>query len=326
MLQQYISYDKYFKPGIRVKLSIPLSGGEIFREWAEVESLELDVILLRLSRTILPEHVLISIGSILELRIIANTGSFCCRGIVISDYDGQFLQIELISEIITNELREYFRIDVFLPIRASRPAEQDPDRIMEEWRERRRLLTDRYAVEEAEPRQEIDWSGTMPASVNISGGGLRCKIPPRTEKGDLLWVELQLPLSSPRDLLLIGKVVYTSPITIDGETLFDTAMHFFFIDERDRDAIINYISEMELRRIREFKKHYLPYSLTHDNEKKGSRWETILTRAFYAILCTFAVVYLVITLLNYRKNRKESEIEKAFEQSIKEYAEKIRNK
>lgn len=309
---------------MRVKLSIPLSGGEVFREWAIVDNIELNLISLRLSRAILPEHVAISIGSIIEVRIFANNISYCCRGIVINEYNGEFLNMELISEIITNELREFFRIDVFLPVHITRPTEQDEERLKDEWIQRRRQMVNPYENEEVDPtRIENEWAQLLPIPVNMSGGGMRCKVPTPTAKGDLLWVKIHVPLSPQRDVLLVGKAVYASTVTENNETLHDTAMHFLLIDERDRDALINYISDMELRRIREFKKHYLQHSLANEDKEKRPLWERFLIKTFYAAICSFALIYLINALINYKNNRSKHEIEKTFENSIQEYADKV---
>jgi hypothetical protein len=327
MLENFIDYDKYFHAGLRIKLSIPLSGGEVFREWAVVENLELNLISLRMSRSLLPEHVQISIGSILEVRMFGEASSYCCRGIVISEYDGSLLLMELISEVISSELREYFRIGVFLPIKMQRPADQDNDKVKDEWMARRRLLSPLMLEGEESLRMaglESDWNMVLPTATNISGGGMRCKFSSQVYKGDMVHLEIFLPLTPPRTITVVGKVVYVNEVVEESTPLWDTALHFLFVEERDRDAIINYISEVELRRIREFKKSYLNYSMGQERPQTNSGWERLLIRGFYIIIVVFTLYYLINALLSYHHHHEKHVIEKSFEDSVREYAKKKR--
>ncbi len=266
MIRHYLKYEMYFTPGARIRIGIPVSGGEVFREWGIFSSLELNVLSLCLSRKILPEYAQIGIGAILELQVSKEGVSYYCRGIVISEYDDDNLLLELISEIITTELREYFRIDTFLPLAYSVPAEQNSLRVKEKWTEQRELRRLRELSAEQRPGLEqqrlaspptTDWDQVMPISANISGGGIRTTINEKLQHGDLMILEIYLPLSLPKVVSAIGRVVYVNPVPLEGgpEILHDTAMHFLFIDERERDQIISYISETELKRIREFKNH-----------------------------------------------------------------------
>lgn len=336
MIRHFLNYETYFKPAARIRIGIPVSGGEVFREWGIISSLELNVLSLRLSRKILPEYAQIGIGAILELQVNKEGVSYYCRGIVISEYDDDNLLLELISEIITSELREYFRIDAFLPLAYSVPAEQNPLRVKEKWTELRELRRQRELSTEQRPGLEqqrmaspptTDWDQVMPISANISGGGIRTRINKRLRHGDLLNLEIYLPLFHPKVLTAVGRVVYVNPVVLEGgaELLHDTAMHFLFIDERERDQIISYISEMELKRIREFKKNPLRQIQSASNNQSIPRlnWERLALQLFYLLILAVTSFYLVNGLINYRNNRQKGEIEKTFEDSLKKYSDKV---
>jgi hypothetical protein len=119
-------------------------------------------------------------------------------------------------------------------------------------------------------------------------------------------------------------VVYATAINFPDtdETFYDTAMHFLEIDERDRDHLIGYISELELRRIREFRKSYLSYALTRD-ERSGpqTNWERYLLRLIYLLIALVAAFYLVNGLVSYKKGHDKGAIERSFEESIEKYKE-----
>ncbi len=336
MIRHILNYETYFKPGARIRIGIPVTGGEVFREWGIISTLELNVLSLRLSRRILPEYAQIGIGAILELQVGKEGVSYYCRGIVISEYDDDNLLLELISEIITTELREYFRIDAFLPLAFSVPAEQNPLRVKEKWTAQRVLRRQQELSAEQRPglvQQRLaappttDWDQVMPISANISGGGIRTRINERLRYGDLLNLEIYLPLFRPKILTVVGRVVYANPVVLESgaEILHDTAMHFLFIDERERDQIINYISEVELKRIREFKNNPLRQVQSANNSQAIPRfnWERLALRSFYLLILAVTSFYLINGLINYRNNRQKGEIEKTFEDSIKKYSDKV---
>ncbi len=100
-------------------------------------------------------------------------------------------------------------------------------------------------------------------------------------------------------------------------------MHFLFIDERERDQIISYISEMELKRIREFKKNPLRQLQPASQSIPRFNWERAALQLFYLLILATAGYYLINGLVNYRNNRQKGEIEKTFEDSLKKYSDKV---
>jgi hypothetical protein len=130
-------YPPYFV-GMKVEVGIPLSDNTTFRDWAIINEFDEDLVSLQLSRDILPSGVSLRIGQILTIRSEHDFQIYVCRAFIVSKGFEQELLLRLTGEIVANELREFYRIDAFLPIKFIRLAEEDLDAAQKRWSERRR--------------------------------------------------------------------------------------------------------------------------------------------------------------------------------------------
>jgi len=185
------------------------------------------ILSLQLSRDVLPVDVSLRYGQILELRGGSEENGYCCRAIVVSEGDANELLLRLIGEIVSDELREFYRIDAFLPIKYFVSGEQKIDRLRKQWEERRtrreqleiehkdqrwtrEVLSaddklpddpthDLLETEDTElpPDRSTDekgvhdsWDTIIPLAANISGGGLRIITHQGFEAGEYALLEI----------------------------------------------------------------------------------------------------------------------------------------
>jgi hypothetical protein len=142
---QYTS--RYFM-GMKVEVGIPLPDSKVFRDWAIISEIDEDLVSLQLSRDILPDGVHLRVGQMLTLRSESDGQSHTCRAFIVSKGYEQDLLLRLTGEIVYDELREFYRIDAFLPIKFTTLHDQNPAIVKKEWEERRKRRLEEERVRE----------------------------------------------------------------------------------------------------------------------------------------------------------------------------------
>jgi hypothetical protein len=348
-------YARYFPAGIKIGVGIPLPNAEVFRDWAIIHEIDEDLVSLQLSRDALPVNVSLNYGQILELRGGSDNNGYCCRAIIVSEGDAHELLLRLIGEIVSDELREFYRIDAFLPIKYFVSQEQHIDVLHKQWEERcehrqqfemrqkekrwrsglvsvagglpQERLQDHEEddVDEGEPKES--WDTIIPLAANVSGGGVRLFTHQGFEDGEYVLVEILIP-SPQRVVDAIARVVFANACLVsEGDRpYFNTGFQFVYINERDRDAIVNYISNVQLKRIQQLRERYLfrDYVDTADSIKNTDIFS--VRNIVYWIVSTLIMIVIVSVLINffwhYANERPKGEIERVFEDGVKKYREK----
>lgn len=281
-------YAKFFTSGLKVTVCIPMGNNEMFRDWGTVVLLEKDVLTLQLSRDRYSGSVHLVHGIILDLRIGVGDAGFRCSAILVETEDGGFVRVILTGSVSAAEPREYYRIDVFIPFRYEFYPEQNLDVLIEKWRKRKQSIlahaTERRAalienhresllrtvMDEADPKWQeqlvkteqyadayldidISWSSVVAYKINLSAGGFRFVTSDDFDIDKLVFFELFIPIHPPRIVETVARVVTKSAnLSINEEKkYFNIAVHFVLIDDRDRDAIVSHIFQMEAMRIRQ---------------------------------------------------------------------------
>ncbi|MDR3579498.1 MAG: DUF5634 family protein [Oryzomonas sp.] len=142
---QYTS--RYFT-GMKVEVGIPLPGSKVFRDWAIISEVDEDLVSLQLSRDMLPDGVNLRVGQMLTLRSESDGQARTCRAFIVSKGYDQDLLLRLTGEIVYDELREFYRIDAFLPIKFNTLIDQNPAIVKKEWEERRKQRLEEERVRE----------------------------------------------------------------------------------------------------------------------------------------------------------------------------------
>lgn len=375
-MSDYDRYLQYFPVGLKVTVGIPVPGGDTFHDWAIIHQIDEDLVSLQLSRDTLPENVRLTVGTIFDVRAGDETSGYSCRAIVVTEGYRREILLRLIGEIVSSELREFYRIDAFLPIRYFISEEQSEVRLKKNWQQKReeRAVAEKERKERAQkpwerlsqasaheelPTEEQNiegffadsgeeddyqeqnptdddtadhsWDDVIPLAANISGGGLRMLLHHRFQAGSLVPLEIYLPVEPDNRIIdAVGVVAFANENYAAGKqfqrTTYNTGLKFKCIDERDRDAIVSYISTVQLKRIRQMREQYLfrsgpasdPSPLT-----KEQRRMFVIKSVASAITVLALMIGLALYFKDYSENRPKNQIEQIFDKGFEEYLKKI---
>lgn len=327
-------YARYFPKGQRVQLLLPTLSGTPFIEWASVFALLDDLLELRLSRDRLPSGVSLTLGTTLELKIIRDGTMYASRVLVVGEPDRELLSVRLVGDVIISDLREYFRIDAYLPVRYVLPDTTDIDALTRQWTSRRDSAAaskdqSAFFFSGNPPSTDVSvsikpWSQPHPIAANISGGGIKINIPDPLPQGALLFVELFLPAAVPHVVETVGKVIQSERLLTpdDSSPVYQTAITFLQIDERDRDAIINYITFEQIRRLRAMQR---TEPATAPEVRQPLGFGTLARRCASGLICILLLALLVRFFYHYSQGHEQHEIAAIFEGGIKKYLEQFRH-
>ncbi len=282
-------------PGTRIEVGILLPDASVFRDWAIINEVEDDLVLLQLSRDVLPSGVTLRVGQILTIRSEIDFQIYSSSAFIVSKGYDQELLLRLTGNISREELREFYRINSFLPINTHRLPDQDPitvmnywekqqaerrktenlrrlrleeirrEKILEEERDKKKLFYESHLIgdkieqqaketyqeqNEANEYEEVGLSIPVTA-VNISAGGLKMSSPQEFSKDEVVLLEIFVPTSK-QYIDVVARVIFSTPCESSDKEIkfFNTGMQFTLITESAHYAINNYISKIQLQRIR----------------------------------------------------------------------------
>jgi len=345
-------YASFFSAGMRVGVGIPLPNSETFLDWAVIHEFDEDLVSLQLSRDQLPVGVSLHEGQIVDLRGGRDDAAYSCRAIIVVEGREGWIQLRLIGEIVTDELREYYRIDAFLPVKYYISREQNPELLRKEWQSRRiqRINAEQLRKQQRwanplvarsgelppEPHQEMlpepddhdpSWDTIIPLAASISGGGIRIISHQHFEDGWYVPLEIMIPI--PRRIVeVVGRVVFVKRrfVAAGDRESYNVALKFVFIDERDRDAIVNHIVNVQLIRIRQLRENFSlrdnRYGPGDDGAPLHFNWKYLAKNIGYGAVCILILAILFYYYLGYATDHPKSELEQVFETGIRNLLDK----
>jgi len=325
-------YRRYFVAGERIRVTIPPREDSLQR-WGAITALQEDLLAFTLDGTPGPFLLPAKPGDSLELQVSAGGSFYRCRALLVGETDGEegehLFQARLVGEVINDDLRDYFRIDVFLPVWSSQVSGVSADEARERWLrrlasfDRRSMTPDSFFRDMAGGAAEDGGAHLHPAPVaaNISGGGMRLTLPEPVQPGDLVDLLLYLPTRPPKVLDIVGKAVQVTPLpNAAGETQeASVALTFLHITEPERDELIGFISRSQLAQMREQRRGQRADPLP----RPFSRWRALLVFV-YGFLAALVLLGIVRGLVNYYRHHEKHEIEQVFEEQIRKYMEKFK--
>lgn len=233
---------EFFRPGKRVKIEMAIGADGCFVEWADVVAVEDDLIYLRLSRDAFPEDLQLDAGA----RVLVRGGDqgnvkslgFSCHGTIASMGKNGELQVRVAEKVKPDDLREYYRLNSEIPVTLFNLSAGGAD-----------------ILSSGTPSVQ----GVVSRIVNISGGGIRTETVLEAADGDIVYATFHLPLPEPKEVPLVAQVVHSEKIAgADGDDeVYSTGLRYVHINERDRDSIVRYVCNEEIKRIRQTKKEFL---------------------------------------------------------------------
>jgi hypothetical protein len=250
-----VPYAHYFKVGRPVKVGIHLAENILHEDHAVIMAMEDNRMKLELCGSGLAEMGGAKTGT--NVTVINDSGYsiFRCSASLETETTGRSISLFLSGGIREKQLREHFRFDVYLPLVYSIHEDHSPTSVKDEWRMskiRNNELPPPILGRHKDGLKVMKWKGLEnlpPERVNLSGGGLRFRMPGYTDPGTLMLVDLFLPLLVPRVISVVTNVLRCNEMMLfwTRGDFYSTAMRFYYIDEKDRETIISYIF-MEQRR------------------------------------------------------------------------------
>lgn len=234
---QPCNYQDYFHPGQRATVQISLDGSGVFSDGAVVTAVEETCIALRLSRDHLPERALLHADAPLLIRVGGSDNGYSCGGVVLHHQPEAELRVGFVGEVMPEDSREFFRLNTEIPL----------------------VLFNVSAgtAEESGFGARKVAAPALPRIVNISGGGFRTETRMAMSIGDTIYATFRLPLPQPEVVPIVAQVVFSEVIERDGVTMVSAGLHFVHLSERDRDSIVRYVCNEEIKRIRLCRKKFL---------------------------------------------------------------------
>jgi hypothetical protein len=226
------NYHDYFHLGQRARVQMSLKGDGVFNDGAIVTAIGNGEIALRLSRDTLPEGVLLHSKAPLLVRVGSGGNGYSCRGVVLDEPSGEDLRVAFIGQVMSEDLREYFRLSAEIPVTLFNVTAGSAE-------ESSGTGGLRLATE-----------GRLPRIVNISGGGLRTETEMAMSPADIIYATFHLPLPEPRVIPVVTQVMHSEVIERSEGPCVSAGLRYMHINERDRDAIVRFVCNEEIRRIR----------------------------------------------------------------------------
>ncbi|GFO54577.1 hypothetical protein GMSM_15840 [Geomonas sp. Red276] len=324
----YDAYREFLSPGSRIEVGIPLSGGGVFRDWAVVGEFQGDELLVQISRDVLPAEVHIDQGYILDVSIRIKNELYTCSGIIVHKQSEKVLRIRLFGPFTLKERRQFFRINLDLRIKYAIIKEAAYGSVEADWKQRREIEQMKFqgfdevviAAHRARyrPTVPLEWRDLPNWEVNLGGGGLALLLAHHAYPDDLVAMEIHLPLSPPRLIHTVARVIHVIPAKVRGKAGCRAGMSFVMLAEHDRDLLFQHISATQMAFLRDradrrdfgFAEPPPPEPLT----KREKAVRGILVVAVFLV-----TVFLVRKCVDYIKQGPPNEIQQTYQKSLKQY-------
>lgn len=236
MQKETCNYRDYFHTGQRARVEMSLQGDRKFNDGAIVTAVGDSHIALRLSRDKMPDGALLHPEAPLVLRVGGSGNGYSCRGIV-NEQTGEDLRIGFVGRVVSEDSREYFRLSTDIPVVLFN-------------------VTAGSAEESGTGGLRLANGSSLPRIVNISGGGLRTETEMAMTIGDIVYATFHLPLPEPKVVPAVAQVVHTEVIERGDAAIVSAGLSFMHMNERDRDTIVRYVCNEEIKRIRLCRKDF----------------------------------------------------------------------
>ncbi|KAF0219382.1 MAG: type IV pilus assembly [Geobacteraceae bacterium] len=254
-----IVFEKYFLVDHQVNIGVQLTDNKFYEDTAAIKFIQGDRLQLELYGDGLSHGVVTEAGAQVVITSKEAWALCRCHAVLEKEVIGKEMDLRLISQVDVQQRREYFRLDVCIPILYSIPEDQQLRGVYEEWNGKKLasgLIPSPAMIPCNEGFKVIDWNNgdeIKPCNANLSGGGLRFKMKDSLTPGTLVHLAIFLPLVPARVIYAVGAVVRANEIrlTWDKHSSYSTGIEFKFIDEKDRETIISYIFNEQRNKLRE---------------------------------------------------------------------------
>lgn len=229
------NYQDYFRVGQTARVELMLEDDRRYTDRGVITGMDGHQLAVRLSRDTLPEGATRRAPAV--VRVGGEGSGYRCRGVVLGGEPEEDLLLGLVEGVVPEDLREYFRLSTEMPVTLHH---------LPSGAEECSIGGARYG------------SGDyLPRITNISGGGLRTETTLKMGCGDLVQVRFHLPLPEPKTVPALARVVQCQEREEGDGRRFSAGLAYHQIGERDRDAVVAYVCNEEIKRIQRCRKHFL---------------------------------------------------------------------
>jgi Family of unknown function (DUF5634) N-terminal domain len=332
-MEERTIYSRYLPCDEELVVNIAIADGKIYHQRCILNSISNDLADMGFTGDEVPEWAMVDIGTALELRGRTDRGSFGCRAVVVDrNIAGHYL-IRLVGSVYFGELREFQRIDVYLPLKYAVNRESDLGRLTDSWLtrkgEQKRAIKNSVTNNAwMDDTLSDNWDEIVPILAQSTPEGLRIDIPEAFSIGTCLDIEMYLPIEPPRVIAAVCEVVDSEEHSRqeDGTILHRAYLNFTLVDSPDRDAVNDFVSNVQVLHLGEICKD-AQYQALYNRLAAQVEWKDpllifkrIIIGAIVASLCLLLFRYLY----DYRQGHEKGMIEKAFEDSVRRYQEKFK--
>jgi hypothetical protein len=250
MKNKLLQYKKYFRIEDQAKMFIRLNGKNSIDNYAEISEIKDDRVWLEVLGDGVRVHELADkIGTEVSLSGSSGWGLYRCNALLEEVTGNKKICVRLVGEVDEQQRREYFRLDVEVPVVYTLPTENNKTAVTEQWilkKDQHLSLPEPIMLPHENGYKVVKWLGgntLLPQKVNLSGGGVRMKTDEFIERGRRILVDIFLPLAPPCMVSTVAEVVRCNEMRLNWEkgAYFTTALRFINIDEKDCEAIISFV-------------------------------------------------------------------------------------
>ena len=247
-----LQYTLFFKPDQPVTLHLHPGSGPPLEENGIVLKVEGALLVVELLGKGLPVEIAATGDMAVTVTSLDGWAIYRCHAVLADRIRGREVRLQLVDEVTVHQRREYYRLDLDLPLLYKVPENQLLNHVRAECELRNRFSANGFPPL-FEPHENgfkvVGWESgpeLLPQHVNLSGGGTRVSMPLKLPIGTLVLLDLFLVGPPPRVVHTIGAVTRTSELRLNlGHSAYPTSMAFRYLEQRDRDAIITHIFNQE---------------------------------------------------------------------------------
>ena len=204
--------------------------------------------------------LLIPIGAEYEMLFFASKGLYMASGKIVDRYKSDnlyILEVDLISELVRNQRREYYRLDtsietMYRKISENEIEQKSSQKIVSPSDGNLNSNRDQELLKIIEDSKEITLDkeeGYIPGIiVDISGGGVRMVSDKKLEKGDYIHFIFRVQRNFlNRECSFVGLVLLSEELPA-RKNQYEHRIQYCNIEKSEREMIIKYIFEEERKK------------------------------------------------------------------------------
>lgn len=252
-----LDLSTYIRPDQQIRVAIHLRDETFLDFNAVVVRIDGNHLYLETFRSGEKQIAAVSKGAIANI-LTTEAWAFCRGKGTVLETSGRSFTIEIDGPLEIQQRREFFRLDVFLPVAWTVPEDQQLSSVSGIWKARKMLLDNSPSPKPVPFQGSFKVSGwdnmpdIEPRRVNMSGGGLRIKLPEELSSGTLINLDIFMPSLTLKPVIAVGSVIRATEVLLNLETVpsYVTAIKFLHITENDQERIISYIFNEQRNKLR----------------------------------------------------------------------------